>query len=197
MCKLRIGEVAKRFGVTPETVRNWDREGKIKSTRTLGNHRRFEQKDIEKLEGKSEDKRDTVVYSRVSSGEQKDDLKRQTKELVEYCKSKGEREIRVIEDIGSGINYKKRGITKLIKGIMEDQVKKVVISYKDRLLRFGNEILEQVCKSKGVMIETLYQKEQKDYEKNLVEDVLAILIVYSSKIYGRRSHEKRRKACRS
>ena len=171
MRKLRIGEVADQFGVTPETIRNWEREGKLVSSRTLGNHRRFEQHQIDKLLGHDSYSKQTVIYSRVSSAEQKSDLKRQTEELNNYCNQIAEKNIAIIEDIGSGINYKKRGITKLIRWILQGKVKKIVISYKDRLLRFGNEILEQVCKYKGVVIEALYQRENKDYEKNLNEAI--------------------------
>ncbi len=99
----------------------------------------------------------------------------------------------MIEDIGSGINYNKKGLRKLINLILSGQVARIVVSYKDRLVRFGSELLEQLCKNKGVEIIVLHKREKEDFQTQLVEDVLAILVVFCSKIYGRRSHEKRRK----
>ena len=139
-----------------------------------------------------------MIYARVSSNDQKDDLERQTKELEQYCTDNDINDVEIIKDIGSGINYKKRGIKKLIKEIVCGKIGKIIINYKDRLVRFGNEILFQLCKLMGVEILILNEKEEKNYEKKLVEDVLAILIVYSSKIYGHRAHKNKqcdKKAC--
>ena len=184
-----IGKIAKHFGVTTQTIRNWTKSGKLdKPKRTLGGHRRY---NLEKITGQKE--RKTIAYSRVSSADQKADLKRQAKEVKKYCEEKKYETIEEISDIGSGINYKKRGIKKVIKEILQDKVQRIVIAYEDRLLRFGMEIIRQICKLSDIVIEVIYPRESKNFEEELTLDVLTILTVYCSKIYGRRSHEKRRK----
>jgi len=101
--------------------------------------------------------------------------------------------VEVIEDIGSGINYNKKGLKKLIVEILEGKIDRVIISFRDRLLRFGSEILFQLCDSLNVKIVIIHEKDEKSFEKSLVDDVITIMTVYCSKIYGRRSHEKRKK----
>jgi predicted site-specific integrase-resolvase len=191
-----IGKIATLFGVTAQTIiRNWEKQGILKSERTAGNHRRFDLHEIEKSKGNyKEEEKTTVLYSRVSSHDQKEDLTRQTEELKKYCASRKIEKYEVIEDLGSGINYQKRGLKKLIRQIMFGTVARIVITYKDRLVRFGSEILYQICKWKNVEIVVLQQDTEKRFEAKLVEDVLAILTVYSSKIYGRRSHSKAKEA---
>jgi len=102
--------------------------------------------------------------------------------------------VEVIEDIGSGINYHKRGLRKLITEIILGKVKRIILTYKDRLLRFGSEILYQICRLKNIEVVTLHQREARKFEQELVEDVLSILTVYSAKIYGRSSHKKRKES---
>lgn len=189
---ISIGQVAELFGVSRQTVRNWCSKDILKAVKTPGGHRRFDEDEVNKLRGieESEDKK-TVIYARVSSNDQKDDLARQTAKLKEYCVDNNMQDFEIIKDIGSGINYKKRGIKKLIKEIVCGKIKKIIINYADRLLRFGNDILFQLCNLMGVEVLILNDEEEKNYEKKLVEDVLAILIVYSSKIYGHRAHKKK------
>lgn len=182
-----IGKIAREYGVSTQTIRNWEKEGMFSQViRTMGGHRRFQ---METNEGKEE--KETIIYTRVSSNEQKEDLKRQTEELKTYYQEKNIEKIEIVEDIGSGINYKKKGLKKLIKKIVEGSVERVIISFRDRLLRFGIEILEQICEMKNVEIITINSREEKSFEYQLAEDVLSILTVYSSRIYGKRSQQKR------
>ena len=102
--------------------------------------------------------------------------------------------MKVIEYLGSSLNFKKKGLRKLLRGIILGKISRIIITYKDRLLRFGTEILSYICKLKNIEIIIICQQQQKSYQDQLTEDVLAILTVYGSKIYGRRSHEKRKKA---
>ena len=117
MAWVSIGVVSDLFGVTTQTIRNWCREGMFQVKRTLGGHRRFLLDDIEHLTGNAPTKK-TIIYSRVSGHDQKADLKRQSEELVEYCRAAGMQEIEVIEDIGSGINYRKRGLKRLVREVI-------------------------------------------------------------------------------
>lgn len=190
---MAIGEVAKLWGVNPQSIRNWTRQGKLKTQRTLGGHRRYDREQIQKIRGIEEEKeKTTIIYSRVSSAEQKEDLKRQTEELEKYCAKEQITKTETIEDVGSGLNYKKKGLKKLIDKVVGGEIGRVIISYKDRLVRFGLEILSQIFDLCNVQLVVVNEQEKKCYEQELVEDVLAILTVFTSKIYGKRSHARRK-----
>lgn len=191
--KYTIGEMSNKLNVHPNTLRNWEREGKIKPERTPGGERRYTEEMYQKLSGKNETKkaRKTVAYCRVSSAGQREDLNRQVAVLESYCASQGY-QFEIYQDIGSGMNYNRKKFNKLLEEIIQDEVEKVVLNYKDRLVRFGFEMLEQICKIKDVEIEIINQSETISYEKELVEDMISILTVYSSKLYGSRSHKNKK-----
>ena len=123
MILIAIGKVADSFGVTTQTIRNWCEEKRFKVLRTKGGHRRFLSEEINEDLGLENEEKETIIYSRVSSHDQKEDLQRQSRELEEYCEKKNIDAIK-IEDIGSGINYKKRGLKKLIRKIVEKKSRK-------------------------------------------------------------------------
>ena len=190
--KYTIGEAAKALGVTVQTVRDWDRAGKIKSERTEGGHRRYDESEILKISGKRpKDNKLTAIYVRVSTPSRKNDLEMQKQVLSLYCASKGWENI-VIEDIGSGLNYNKKGLLELIKLIETNQIERLVLNYKDRLLRFGSEIIFEMCKYHNVDVVVVTESESKTYEEELVEDVLSIITVFSAKLYGSRSHKNQK-----
>lgn len=186
-----IAEVSELLGVTKTTLRRWEEVGKIESKRTQGNHRRYEKKAIDRILQKEEKiEKITIGYARVSTNEQKEDLKRQVQMIENYCSSKGY-VFEVISDLGSGLNYNKRGLIKLIELIEEDKLERLVISYKDRLLRFGSEIIFKLCEIHNVEVIIINQTEN-TFESELVDDVLSIITVYSSKLYGKRSHKNKK-----
>ncbi|WP_369800219.1 IS607 family transposase [Anaerosalibacter sp. Marseille-P3206] len=110
------------------------------------------------------------------------------KTVSDYCSARGY-QFKIIKDIGSGLNYNKKGLKELIKLICEREIDRIVINYKDRLIRFGYDIIEQMCDFNGVKIEIINYTEDKTYEEELVEDVLSIITVFSTKLYGSRSHK--------
>lgn len=186
-----IAEVSALLGVTKTTLRRWEEVGKIESKRTQGNHRRYEKKVIDRiLQKEKKVEKITIGYARVSTNEQKEDLKRQVQMIENYCSSKGY-VFEVISDLGSGLNYNKRGLIKLIELIEEDKLERLVISYKDRLLRFGSEIIFKLCEIHNVEVIIINQTEN-TFESELVDDVLSIITVYSSKLYGKRSHKNKK-----
>ena len=189
---LKIQDASDFLGVTAETLRRWEREGKIKSYRTEGNHRRYNKTDLIKLKSstKSNDKI-TIGYCRVSSSDQKEDLKRQIDNVSTFCIAKGYT-FKIISDLGSGLNYNKKGLKELIELICSNSIDRIVLNYKDRLVRFGFEIIEQLCLIYNVEIEIINYTEDKTYEEELVEDVLSIITVFSSKLYGSRSHKSKK-----
>ena len=132
----------------------------------------------------------TIGYARVSSHKQKDDLKRQVENIKMYMLAKGYR-FEVIEDIGSGINYTKKGLNELINKITNHEVDKVVVLYKDRLLRFGFELIENLCKKYGTEIEIIDNTEKTE-EQELVEDLVQIITVFSCEIQGKRKSKTKK-----
>ncbi|WP_372364971.1 IS607 family transposase [Candidatus Uabimicrobium sp. HlEnr_7] len=193
MTWISIGKVAEFFGVTTQSIRDWTKQGRLEAIRTLGGHRRYNLEGIEKKLGFENENKKTILYSRVSAHDQKEDLVRQKQELKNYSEKHKTSNVVEISEIGSGLNYEKRGLKKLLSLILNDNVKQVVVSYKDRLMRFATQILEQVCTAKNVELVVLNERPEKKFEEVVVEDVLSVLTVYCAKIYGRRSHERRKK----
>lgn len=132
---LTIAESAKIKGVSIDTLRRWERFGKIQSVRTSGGHRRYLASDLMTVE--ESEVRLTVCYARVSTRDRLDDLETQASVLQGYSEAQGWSNIQVIKDLGSGMNYKKRGLNRLIELIEADKVDRLVLTHKDRLLRFG------------------------------------------------------------
>jgi putative resolvase len=182
-----IKEAGKILGVTPKTLRLWEKEGRIASKRTEGGHRRYDPADL--IKGGTENNL-TLAYARVSSIDQKDDLKRQEIVLESYCASKGY-QFEIISDLGSGLNYKKKGLVKLIKMICSEQVDRLVLTHKDRLLRFGAELIFTLCEHFGVEVVMINRSEDSTFEEDLSKDVMDIITVFSARIYGSRSHKNK------
>ena len=180
---LSIKEASELLNVTTSTLRRWEREGKlIPDERTKGNQRRYK---LSSIRPETLKNRQVVAYARVSSSDQKEDLERQKNLLELYCASNGW-SFELISDFGSGLNYKKKGLQKLIKDILNDKVEKLIITHKDRLLRFGAELIFQICKEKEIEVIIINKSDNFTFEDNLAQDVLEIMTVFSAKLYGSR-----------
>lgn len=192
-----ISDAASYLGVSIMTLRRWDESGKLKPIKTAGKHRRY---DINDLNYFLNHKDDIIVkekshyrvlcYARVSSNDQKDDLERQARLLEKYCMDNNYK-YETIKDLGSGLNYKKKGLNKLINKVINKEVDKIIITYKDRLIRFGYELIEHLCEKNDVEI-IILNNEEKDKNKELVEDMLSIITVFSSRLYGSRSKKHKK-----
>lgn len=182
---LKLSEFAEINGLHCNTVRSWIRNGTIKYVKTSGGHYRIPEDEV--LNKPVSEKKRIVGYCRVSSTKQKDDLERQKNIVRQYLVSKGKPFI-IIEDIGSGINYKKKGLQKLLTMILSNRLEKIVVLHKDRLLRFGYEMFESVATRYDTEIEIIEALE-KDSEQELVEDLVQIITVFSSRLNGKRSHQ--------
>lgn len=184
-----IGVAAKTLGVSIMTMRRWDASGKITSERSAGGQRRY---DLMKLRPESFRtpvvERKTIAYARVSSHDQKADLERQKQVLELYCAAQGWT-FEVIADLGSGMNYNKRGLKRLLEEIIEGSIARLVITHKDRLLRFGAELVFAICEAKGVEVVILNKGEDSTFEEDLASDVLEIITVFSARLYGSRSRK--------
>lgn len=185
---LSIGQAAKLLGVSTVTLRRWDLAGKFKPVmRTFGDHRRYAEQDISALLPQAE--RVNVCYARVSSHDQKSDLDTQVAFLARHCDEKNIPHI-MIQDLGSGLNFKKKGLNTLLGMILSRQVNTVYVTHKDRLLRFGSELLVSIARKFGTTIHFI-EDTVSSFEQTLAKDVLEIITVFSAKLYGARSHKKK------
>ena len=183
-------KVTEILGVTAQTLRNWDKEGKLKPSYVKSNgYRYYSEESILSYtqERKTKKNLNVIGYARVSSKKQSDDLERQVNNLKTYLDSKYT-DYEIITDIGSGINYTKPGLKKLIEKINKKEVDLIVILYKDRLLRFGFELIEYFAELNNVKIEVL-DKIDKNQDQELVEDLVQIITVFSCKIQGERKNK--------
>lgn len=187
-----ITKAAEILGVSAKTIRRWESEGRgIECVRTVGGQRRY---DISKLMPQSTnntEKRITIGYARVSTPEQKSDLETQKQVLESYCRMHfGDFEI--ISDLGSGMNYHKRGLRLLLERLLNDEISRLVITNKDRLLRFGSELVFAICEIKGVEVVIINHAKAPSFEEELVQDVLEIITVFSARLHGSRSHKNKK-----
>ena len=193
---MSISKAAEYLNVAKSTLRNWEAEGLITPLRTASNQRRYTKEMLDEvLQGNVKASKPkkllTIGYCRVSSGHQKVDLQRQKDVVSRYCEVNGY-QFKIIQDVGSGLNYKKKGLTELINMICKKQCERVVVNYQDRLVRFGFEMIETICQANDVELVVINQTDNVDPNSELVEDVLSIITVFSAKLYGKRSHQNAR-----
>jgi len=171
-------KTSKKLGIHPDTLRRWANEGKIQTIRTVGGHRRYILPDIS-----SDPKyKRNICYCRVSSKKQKDDLERQ----IAYMQSKYP-EHEIISDIGSGLNYKRKGLKAILERASQGAIGEIVVAYKDRLCRFGFEIIEHIIQRSGGKIVVLHTDNRSPSEE-LAQDLLNILTVFSCRMHGLRKY---------
>ena len=186
-----IHEFSKFISRTPQTFRNWDLSGKLKPHHAGANgYRYYSHQQLNELLGIIDTQRKVIGYCRVSSNKQKDDLIRQVENMDKYLSSLS-CEYEIIQDIGSGINYSKKGLKNLLKKINNKEVSKIVVFYKDRLLRFGFELVEYMANLNGCEIEVLDNTEKTE-QQELVEDLIQIVTVFSCKLQGKRANKTRK-----
>jgi len=186
--KKSIGAAAKYLGVSRDTLRRWENAGKIKVDRTPRGHRRY---DLSKLIGRIAPQlttKHTLAYARVSSHDQKNDLDRQALVLESFCSANGWT-YEIIQDLGSGLNFQKKGLKKLIQNICSEKIDRLVLTHKDRLLCFGSELVFSLCEQFGVEVVIMNRSEETRFEDDLVQDVLEIITVFSARLYGARSRK--------
>lgn len=189
-----IGQFSKLIGKTNQTLRNWDKDGTLKPHHVSeSGYRYYSQEQLNHFLGLKQEvqlNKKTIGYCRVSSNKQKDDLERQIENVKTYMYAKGY-SFEIISDIVSGINYNKKGLNQLIDMITNSEVEKIVILYKDRLIRFGYELIENICNKYGTTIEIIDNTEKTE-EQELVEDMIQIVTVFSERLQGKRANKAKK-----
>ena len=180
-------QFAEMLGVSVKTLQRWDNDGKLIANRTPTDRRYYTHKQY--LDYVNESKRGKVViYTRVSSSNQKDDLVNQVNFLQQYANAKGLIVDEIIEDLGSGLNYNRKKWNKLIDESINGQVSKIIITHKDRFTRFGYDWFERFLLNLGVEI-ILVNNEKLSPQEELVQDLISIIHVFSCRIYGLRKYK--------
>lgn len=185
---VKIGKAAEMLGTTPEVLRKWEKTGELLPARkTRGGTRYYAVTD---LLGSANEAAPTLCYARVSGRDQEADLDRQQAALEAYCAAKGW-QAETIRDLGSGMHCRKAGLQRLLDLIMKRQIRRLVITHKDRLLRFGADLVFALCELQGIEIVIIHKGEPPAFEEELAQDVLEIITVCSARLYGRRSPKAR------
>jgi putative resolvase len=192
---ISIGDAAKELGVSVKTVRRWADAGKLRFERSPSGHRRFYLADIKRITPRDfnqlED-RVTINYARVCSNDQKDDLTRQIQVLEAFSCANGW-QFETISDLGSGLNYNKKGLQKLLKRIMQGDVGRLVLTHKDRLLRFGSELVFAMCEEFETEVVIINKSsDEVSFEQELVTDMIELITVFSARLYGSRSRKNKK-----
>jgi putative resolvase len=192
---ISIGDAAKELGISTKTLRRWTDTGKIKFERSPTGQRRFFLADILRITPRDFnqlDDRITINYARVSSHDQKADLVRQVQVLEAFSATNGW-QFETIQDLGSGLNYNKRGLQKLLKRIMQGDVGRLVLTHKDRLLRLGGELVFAMCAEFEIEVIIINKSnEEVTFEQELVQDMIELITVFSARLYGSRSQKNKK-----
>jgi len=184
-----IGEMSKIVKRSVKTLQRWDREGVLKAKRTLTNQRYYTQEQLDTFFEIPKKERKTVVYCRVSSQNQKPDLKNQVSILEDFCLSKGITNFELVKEVGGGLNFKRKKFLKILDEIEKGEISQLILAHKDRLTRFGFELIEQRCLKNNCTIIILNQ-EKLSPEQEMVQDLMTIIHCFSSRLYGLRNYKK-------
>ena len=184
-------EFAKLLNVSVKTLQRWDREKTLIANRTLTNRRYYTYDQYLQFKGigKDADFRKIVIYTRVSTRNQSDDLENQVDFLQTYANAKGLIADEIIRDYGSGLNYNRKKWNQLMVEVMENKIKMILVSHQDRFVRFGFDWFEKFCNKFNVEIVVVKNEKLSPHEE-LVQDIVSILHVFSCRLYGLRKYKK-------
>ena len=188
---MRPHEFAEEIGVSVETLRRWDRTGKLKAKRTPSNHRYYTEEDLLQAKGLKpiSEERLIKVYCRVSSAKQKNELANQKSSMEQFCLARGYAVDKWVEEIGGGLNFKRKKFLNLIEEAISGKIEVIVIAHKDRLCRFAFDLIEQLLKKRGCQI-VVANAESMSPQQELVEDLMAVVHCFYCRLYGSRSDRK-------
>lgn len=193
MSILKPKDMSQKIGVSVRTLQKWDKAGILKAYRTPTNRRYYTEAQYLQYIGKKNDNqsdRKVVAYARVSTYNQKDDLKNQLSFIRQFANANGVIIDEAISDIGSGLNYNRKKWNLLLDKVMQNQISTIYITYKDRFIRFGYEWFERLCNRHGTKIVVLNNPDTSP-DKEMVEDLVSIIHVFSYRLYGLRKYKKK------
>ncbi len=184
------GEFGLLIGRTTKTLQRWDRKGILKAHRSITGRRYYTHDQYVETTGQKAKKRQLVTYCRVSSAGQKKDLISQKNAVESFCLTAGKIIEEKLEDIGSGLNYKRKHFVQLMEMVERGEVSEIVVAHKDRLVRFGFEWFEKFCNDHGVSI-LVMNADSLSPEQEMTKDLLSIIHCFSSRLYGLRKYKKK------
>lgn len=191
---ISISEASKLTGICTQTLRKLSDQNKIKSYKTASGHRKFDKNSLQEMcntvlpnDKIQQDKRHNFIYARVSSKKQVDDLHRQ----VEFIKSRKPEysSYTVITDVASGINFARKGLSTILESCLQHNVREIIVAHKDRLSRFGFDLINLVVTKSGGKITVIDDQRNKSTEQELSEDLLSIVHIYCCRQMGKRSYK--------
>ena len=188
---MRPHEFAKELNISVETLRRWDRTGRLPAKRTPSNHRYYTEEDLAIAKGLKPSAEDRLVkvYCRVSSAKQKTELANQKEAMEQFCLGRGYSVDEWICEIGGGLNFKRPKFLALIEDGLSGKIETIVIAHKDRLCRFAFELIEQLLDKRGCQI-IVANAESLSPQAELCDDLMAIVHCFSCRLYGARSYRK-------
>lgn len=188
---LKPKDVKRILKVTEQTLVNWDKNGTLIANRTVTNKRYYTRDQIYGFLNKIHtDGKIKVIYARVSGNDQKEYLKNQIKFIKDYCANNNINIDKIITDVGSGLNYNRPNWNNLLKDVEDYYISDIYVAYKDRFIRFGFDWFASFCEAHGCTIHIINQENKAD-EEEMVDDLISIIQVFSSKIYGLRKYKTR------
>ena len=185
----KINEFAKRIGKSASTLRRWDSEGRLVAKRTPTGQRYYDESDVRKILGIKDIDRKIVVYCRVSSSNQKNDLKSQVVAMEQYCLNGGIAVDEWIQEIGGGMNFKREKFLSLMSRIAAGEISKLIVAHKDRLCRFGFDYFNHMASENGCEIIVINQ-ESLSPQQEMVQDLMAIIHTFSCRLDGLKKYKK-------
>jgi len=185
----RINEFAKRLGRSVQTIRRWEKEGKLRAKRLPSGHRYFDESDVQAMLGSPTLEKDVVVYCRVSSAGQKDDLASQVAAMQTFCLAAGIAVDQWIEEVGGGMNFKRKHFLSLLDRMERGEISKILVAHKDRLMRFGFDLFAHIAEQNGCEIVVVNQ-ESLSPQQEMVEDLVAIVHTFSCRLSGMRKYKQ-------
>ena len=184
-------EFAKIIGVSVKTLQRWDNQGKLPAKRTPSNYRYYTDDDLKIALGEKPlpEEREVVIYCRVSSSNQRSELKNQIKAMEEFANHCGYPVSRTISEIGGGLNFKRKKFIEMIVSMLKGEIEVIIVAHKDRMCRFAFDFIEQLAKYSDCKIIVANQTHL-SLQAELCDDIMAIVHCFSCRLYGLRSYSK-------
>jgi predicted site-specific integrase-resolvase len=187
---VKIGKASEMLGLSTQTLIRWHKSGQLIPDKVSdGGTRYYLVSSLKRSPSNTSNL--TIAYARVSSYDQKDDLETQGEALKMFCTSNGW-SYELIKDVGSGMNYNKSGLKKLLKMIHGGTISRLVLTERDRLLRFGSELIFEMCELNNIEVVIINTSDDTSFEQELAQDVLQIITVFSARLYGSRSNKNKK-----